>query len=412
MLPLRPQKITAWTGRFRVGIILVIGLLALFFISPRIWAKSAMIAPNASTPAEIVIAPSAEIDSRWEQLGDRGEAVQTLQKNLDSLGYEAIGQIPGLFNEATDRAVRRFQRSEGLDIDGIAGPMTQAQIVIVGHRMGVKTNITSTQTGELSGGELSGGELSSVVLPPDIQRIVDRGKLVVALIDKDNPPFFMLRKDGQLDGSDVKMAKAIATELDVDLEFRRSATTFDEVVDDVSTHHADLAISKISRTLKRAKRTRFSEPYLSLRQGLLVNRLQLAQNAHGSSMTEMIRNLEGKIGVIEGSSYAGFAEQKFPKATIVSYPNWDEVVKAVTNGTVLAAYRDELEVKKIVLSSPDVALQFQTIALTDTQDALSVVLPWNSEHLLAFVNQYLDTANLTDTTDGLLEEYSDYFQPS
>jgi polar amino acid transport system substrate-binding protein len=404
----RFHKKNAWIGRARVAIVLLLGLLGLLFITPQLLATN-VAANNSPAAAEIRMASPGEVDSSWVQLGDRGEAVQTLQKNLDSLGYEATGQIPGLFNEAMDRAVRRFQQTEELDVDGIVGPITQGQIATVGGKMGAKTYVTQAQTGEVN--DVT-GELASATLPPDIQRILDRGKLVVALIDKDNPPFFMVRKDGQLDGSDVKMAKAIAKELDVELEFRRTATTFDEVVDDVSTHHADLAISKISRTLKRAKRTRFSDPYLSLRQGLLVNRLQLAQNAHGSSMTEMIRNLEGKIGVIEGSSYAGFAEQKFPKATIVSYPNWDEVVKAVTNGTVLAAYRDELEVKKIVLSSPDVALQFQTIALTDTQDALSIVLPWNSEHLLAFVNQYLDTANLIDTTDGLLEEYSDYFQPS
>ncbi len=408
MLPLKYQKTTAWIGRLRVSIILVLGLLALLFITPQILATGA-IANEVSVSAEMAIASPEEIDSSWVQVGDRGKSVQTLQTNLKSLGYELETPISDVFDEATERVVRQFQRAEGLGIDGIVGPLTQAQIATVGRRMGVKTYLTKMQTGESGEGQET---LASTTLPPDIQRIVDRGKLVVALIDKDNPPFFMVRKDGQLDGSDVKMAAAIAKELEVDLEFRRSATTFDEVVDDVFTHQADLAISKISRTLKRAKRTRFSNPYLSLRQGLLVNRLQLAQNAQGSNMTQMIRNLEGKIGVIEGSSYAGFAEQKFPKATIVSYPTWDDVVKAVTNGSVLAAYRDELEVKKIVLSSPDVALQFQTIALTDTKDALSVVLPWNSEHLLSFVNQYLDTADLIDTTDGLLEEYDDYFQAS
>ena len=220
----------------------------------------------------------------------------------------------------------------------------------------------------------------------------------------------MMADKQRLEGSDVEMARASAAALDVDLEFRRTATTFNEVVDDVYSLNADLAISKISRTLKRAQRTRFSSPYLNLRQGLLVNRLQLAQSADGQSMTETIRNLRGKIGVIKGSSYAGFAKQKFPNATVVNYPSWTEVVAAVTSGEILAAYRDELEVKKIVQSRPDAALQFLTVALTDTQDPLSVVLPWDSEHLLAFVNQYLESSGVTYTTDSLLDEYADYFQ--
>jgi len=348
---------------------------------------------------------SDDTDSAYSslRLNDRHQAVRQLQSDLNYLGYESVGKMPGLFDEATERAVRRFQRSQGLTVDGIAGPATLTQIVAV------KNHSEGLPQSELPDIGVVARETREG-LPPDIQRIVDRGKLVVSLLNRDNPPFFMMNKEQRLDGSDVKMARAIAAALDVDLEFRRTATTFNEVVDDVYSLNADLAISKISRTLKRAKRTRFSDPYLNLRQGLLVNRLQLAASSDGQSMTETIRNLHGKIGVIKGSSYAGFAQQKFPNATVVDYPSWGEVVEAVTSGEILAAYRDELEVKKIVLSRPDAALQFQTVALTDTQDPLSVVLPWDSEHLLAFVNQYLESSGLVYTTDSLLDEYADYFQ--
>lgn len=407
MLPSSSYKKNIEKRGLRAGIILVLGMLALLVFTPQISARDA-ITHTPSTITEITIASAEETNSDLLRLSDRGPAVKTLQANLKALGYEAIGQTPGLFDEATDRTVRQFQQSERLAVDGIVGPITQAKIATVGDSSGATTESIRTRTGSRT----VAADLSKATLPPDVEQIVDRGVLRVALLDKDNPPFFMAREDGQLDGSDVKMARAIAEALGVDIEFRRTATTFNEVVDDVYARNADLAISKISRTLKRAKRTRFSKPYLNLRQGLLVNRLQLAQSSHGANMTEMIRNLEGKVGVIKGSSYNGFAEQNFPKATIVSYSNWSDLVKAVTNGKVLAAYRDELEVKKIVLSRPDAALQFQTIALTDTQDPLSIVLPWDSEHLLAFVNQYLDTAELIDTTDGLLEEYTEYFQPS
>ncbi|MGC1308574.1 MAG: transporter substrate-binding domain-containing protein [Phormidesmis sp.] len=364
---------------------------------PQILAVDAI--ANDSSTAAIITAFPEKMPHTSLRRNSRGQAVQALQGDLETLGYEAVGRTPGLFDTATDRAVRRFQRSEGLMVDGIVGPVTQARLAAI--KAGTETQMAQFDNNR-----------ARLSLPPDIQRIIDRKILVVSLLDEDNPPFFMLGKDGQLDGSDVRMAREIAAALDVEIEFRRSAKTFNEVVDDVYALNADLAISKISRTLKRAKRTRFSEPYLNLRQGLLVNRLQLAQVSRGSNMVEMIRDLEGKIGVIKGSSYAGFVEQKFPKATVVRYSTWDDVVEAVTSGAVLAAYRDELEVKKIVLSRPNSALQFQTIALTDTQDALSIVLPWDSNHLLSFVNQYLSTAELIDTTDGLLKEYTDYFQSS
>lgn len=245
-------------------------------------------------------------------------------------------------------------------------------------------------------------------MPPDIQGIVERGKLTVAVLGQDNAPFFM-QTEAQLSGLDIQLARALADQLGVSLDITRSAQTFDQVVDTVYGRKADLAISKISRTLKRAQRVRFSRPYLRMRQGLLVNRLQMAEQTQGRSIVETIRDLRGQVGVIKGSSYVGFLKQKFPQATIVEYPAWEDVVEAVVRGDILAAYRDELEVKKVVRTRPDAALQLQTVALTDTQDSLAVVLPWSSAHLLAFVDQYLDTLTAQYTVDTVLDEYAAYW---
>ncbi|MEM8502357.1 MAG: transporter substrate-binding domain-containing protein [Cyanobacteria bacterium P01_D01_bin.1] len=397
MLPPFFRFAIAQLRQLRITLLFVLSVLILTFTAPQFIPTSGL---TDSALAKTVIAEDtqASADSDWLlQIDDRNQKVVELQRDLKNFGYEAVGRTPGLFDSATERAVRRFQRSAGLTVDGIVGPITRARLAAMDGGRSVP-NETLIDEGVRQS------------FPPDIQRIVDRGTLVVSLLDRDNPPFFMTSEDDQLKGSDVKMARAIAAALEVDLEFRRTATTFNEVVDDVYALNADIAISKISRTLQRAKRTRFSEPYLNLRQGLLVNRVALAEAAHGEDMAKMIRNLEGKIGVIKGSSYAGFAKQRFPRATVISYPNWKEVVEAVTKGDVLAAYRDELEVKKIVLSQPDAALKFQTIALTDTHDPLAVVLPWDSKHLLSFVNQYLESSELNYTTDTLLEEYADYFE--
>lgn len=243
-------------------------------------------------------------------------------------------------------------------------------------------------------------------MPPEVQRILDRGKLVVALLDQENPPFFKTDTTDQLSGLDIDLARAIADQLGVEVEFNRSAKTFDGVIKTVYNAQADLAISKLSRTLSRAKSIRFSRPYLKMRQGLLVNRLQIAQQSNGRSMTELIRNLQGKVGVIRGSSYVGFMQKRFPKATVVEFPSWAEAVRAVSQGQVLAAYRDELEIKKTILSQPNTALTLQTIALSDTQDSIAIALPWKSQHLLAFVDQYLETTDVNYTADRILQDYA------
>ena len=56
--------------------------------------------------------------------GSSGEAVQTMQLRLKSLGYFS-GTGTGHFGQVTLDAVRSFQRANGLVVDGIAGPMTR-----------------------------------------------------------------------------------------------------------------------------------------------------------------------------------------------------------------------------------------------------------------------------------------------
>ncbi|NEQ50594.1 MAG: transporter substrate-binding domain-containing protein [Leptolyngbya sp. SIO3F4] len=317
------------------------------------------------------------------RVGSEGAPVEQLQIRLRTLGYLDSG-INGVYDDATYDAIKSFQKDRSLPADGIAGAETQRQL--------------TEQDGALS----PRSEMS-----PDIQRILDRGTLVVAVLGTDNPPFFM-SDAGNLEGLDIKIAQGLADALGVDLEFNRSAETFNEVVDKVYQLEADIAISKLSRTLSRAKRVRFSRPYVTMRQGLLANRLQLAaQQTQGNQLIEAIRNFNGDVGVIEGSSYVGFIKQKFPKATIQEYPTWDDIVEAVVNGDVQAAYRDELEVKKVILKNPDAALRLQTIALTDTQDQIAMALPWDSQNLKDFVDQYLDTFNLDYTADAVLDEYGD-----
>ena len=55
--------------------------------------------------------------------GASGEAVRTIQTKLKNWGYYD-GVIDGIFGSQTTEAVKYFQRSNGLDPDGIVGPAT------------------------------------------------------------------------------------------------------------------------------------------------------------------------------------------------------------------------------------------------------------------------------------------------
>lgn len=61
------------------------------------------------------------------RIGSQGDAVKKLQKNLNSLGYNA-GTPDGQFGGGTQTEVIRFQKTYGLSADGQAGPNTQQAI--------------------------------------------------------------------------------------------------------------------------------------------------------------------------------------------------------------------------------------------------------------------------------------------
>ena len=55
--------------------------------------------------------------------GSSGDEVTKLQRRLLAAGYEP-GEPDGVFGPKTEAAVRAFQESEDLDVDGICGPKT------------------------------------------------------------------------------------------------------------------------------------------------------------------------------------------------------------------------------------------------------------------------------------------------
>lgn len=64
------------------------------------------------------------------QIGDTGEEVKALQKNLITLKYSCgSAGADGDFGSGTESAVKKFQKDNGLTVDGQAGKDTQAKLV-------------------------------------------------------------------------------------------------------------------------------------------------------------------------------------------------------------------------------------------------------------------------------------------
>jgi polar amino acid transport system substrate-binding protein len=240
---------------------------------------------------------------------------------------------------------------------------------------------------------------------PDIKAILDRGELIVAMTEGDQPPFYYVGPDGQLAGLDATLARDIASRLGVKVSFNRSPKSFNEVVELVAQGGADVAISKLSRTLIRAQMVRFTKPYVTFRHAMLFNRLRLAQHTPEEALPQLLRGLKGNVGVISQSSYEGFLSQYFPSATAVPFKSWDEAVAAVFAGKVLAVYRDELEIQKINQSRKDASLTLKTVVYKDMKDYIAMAVAWNRPHLAAWLDIYLDSFATDQRATDIIRTY-------
>ena len=116
--------------------------------------------------------------------GSKGTNVKTLQQKLKDLGF-LNGKVDGDFGPITQKAVKDFQKSKGLVVDGIVGPKTI-------EALGIKLNTTSTSTAKKN------NTTSTSTIPPvhgtaqemdwwtsDIQKIYAKGvTAIITDVDK------------------------------------------------------------------------------------------------------------------------------------------------------------------------------------------------------------------------------------
>ncbi|NLG18247.1 MAG: amino acid ABC transporter substrate-binding protein [Fibrobacter sp.] len=239
------------------------------------------------------------------------------------------------------------------------------------------------------------------MLPPEFARIFSQKKLVVAMLAVDQPPYFMKDSHGKLIGLDVELATEIANVLGVELELKRTASTFDEVVQQVARKEADIAVSDLSRTRKRGLNVLFSRPYLRLKQALLLNRLK----SKNEESTDWLNSSNKKIGVLEGSSYVDFAKMAFPEASVQTYNLWDSAAFAVINGRIDAALMDDNEVITWTKLHPEALLYAQVRVLPDKEDNISVITHWQDHHLHEWINLHIDLLESEGRLEQLKKKY-------
>lgn len=264
-------------------------------------------------------------------------------------------------------------------------------------------------------------------LLPDIQKIKDRGSLIVAQKDGENPPFFFVEKnqipgvtdamrtvthDGvTIAGADIEIAKILADTLGVKLDLRRGYASSRAVVDAVATGAADLGASGLRITFDRIQKVRFSEPYAVLSYALLVNRhaalpggIEFTDKSPIEEFDRVFNRQDCRIGVEFHSPAAEQLPLLFPRATAVSYASDETLAELLLEHKVDAILNDDFDFLFAMVVRPEQNLYFRILKIPDSPERVALAV--NPElPTLASLADEAARAIRSDSAKELFKEY-------
>jgi ABC-type amino acid transport substrate-binding protein len=224
----------------------------------------------------------------------------------------------------------------------------------------------------------------------DLEQILDSNKVIIAMVDRDYPPFITQSQDGRLEGWEVEIAKDIANELGVTLEIAKTVH-FNEIIEMVEKGKADIGLSNLSITCNRAKKIKFTNTYRKLAIVLLLNRMQMAalNMADGMKDLQELTKTTEAIGVIGRSAYEAAALKHFPNARVISYDSYQDMIVAAEKGDILLAVGNSGTVDAFLKANPHMNIKLQSYKVEGASDHIAMAVGLNSDHLLAWLNAYL-----------------------
>ncbi len=241
---------------------------------------------------------------------------------------------------------------------------------------------------------------------PDLDGILARKTLRVAVLSKDIPPMIMTGPGGSLSGLEADLARDVASVLGVEPVFMRLGDSYDAVIGAVGRGEADIGLSDLSVTPERALRVYFSRPYLRQHYALLISRVRLAREPDQAFNP---KTTAGPIAVVRGQAAGEIAPKLFPKAKIEAFDSEEERYQAALDGKVLAALSTLFDVKRFLGEKSARALRLRSYIFDKPVDQVAVAVRPDAPRLRYWLDVYIESRDL-ELTDAdmlrLLEEMS------
>jgi polar amino acid transport system substrate-binding protein len=226
-----------------------------------------------------------------------------------------------------------------------------------------------------------------------LDKILKDKKLRVA-IDVGNPPFGILDKEGQPDGSDVAVARQLAKDMEVELEFVQVPST--GRIPALLAGRADVTIASISVTTARAKAVAYCNPNGALSIVILGPK---------STAIKVPADLAGKrIGITRATLEEATVPKMAPQGTnIVWFDEIGATIQALLSGQVDAVAMTSFAGKTVQDGNPDKEIENK---LTVATAFYGPIVRHADFELRQFINTWLFLNTQNGTLAAIYKQYT------
>ena len=226
-----------------------------------------------------------------------------------------------------------------------------------------------------------------------LDKVLKEKKLRVA-IDVGNPPFGILDKDGQPDGSDVAVARQMAKDMGVELEFVQVPST--GRIPSLLAGRADVTIASISVTTDRAKAVMYCHPN---------GALSIVIFGPKSTAIAAPADLVGKrIGITRATLEEATVPKMAPQGTnIVWFDEIGATIQALLSGQVDAVAMTSFAGKTVADGNPDKQIETK---LTVTTAFYAPIVRHGDFELREWINTWIFLNTQNGTLAAIYKKYT------
>ncbi|SBV96555.1 Amino acid ABC transporter, periplasmic amino acid-binding protein [uncultured Alphaproteobacteria bacterium] len=209
------------------------------------------------------------------------------------------------------------------------------------------------------------------------------------------PPFNMIDKDGNLQGFDIDIAKALCDEMKVECKF--VTQDWDGIIPGLLSKKYDAIVASMSDTPERRKAVGFSNKYYS-------NMLRFAA-PKGTKLAPTADGMKGKtIGAQRATIAAQYAKEHFPGAEVKVYDTQENAWLDLAAGRTDVVLADML-VAYEWLSTPDGADYAFLGEPFDIDDKISIAVRKQDKDLAKKLNDAIDAIRANGTYQKINAKY-------